>query len=581
MIISVTSDQESFKNVYFEPGFNVVLADRTKEATKKDTRNGLGKSTLVEIIHFCLGSSLDGTLKEEQVHNWTFTITLRLAGKVVSASRNTANPNRIQIDADSTDWEIKPKRNTKTGDYEFTIPQWTSLLGSLMFGISTDEDAVAFKPSFRGLITYFIRRGADAYTNAFENHRKQLEPDIQALNAFLLQLDWTYATDWQHLKDKEKMLSNLKKAAKLGVVKDLLGGTLGDLEAKRVRLETQVQKEREQLDTFRVHEQYESFEKLANDLTREIHELENLNFSDLQQLNAYKRSITEEVPPSITDLLKVYDEATIVLPDSIKKRFDEIQEFHNNLVKNRRQFLESEIDRLTKAIEARRAQVVTKSVEKSSYMEVLQTHGALEEYTRLQQIHTSTIAQLRDIEQRIDNWKRFEQGKSEVAIEKQLLARRARTDLEERHKQVRRAIALFNENSQALYQSPGNLAIDISPTGYKFHIEIERSKSEGVGNMKVFCYDLMLSQLWSRNVHKPGFLIHDSSIFDGVDERQRALALELIEKESREKGFQYICMLNSDMLPLGDFSPNFDIYKFVRLRLTDATENGGLLGIRF
>ena len=37
MIISVTSDQKSFKNVYFESGFNVVLADRTKDSTKKDS----------------------------------------------------------------------------------------------------------------------------------------------------------------------------------------------------------------------------------------------------------------------------------------------------------------------------------------------------------------------------------------------------------------------------------------------------------------------------------------------------------------------------------------------------------------
>ena len=56
MIRSVSANQKSFKTVHFEPGFNVVLADRTKDSTKKDTRNGLGKSTLIEIIHFCLGA---------------------------------------------------------------------------------------------------------------------------------------------------------------------------------------------------------------------------------------------------------------------------------------------------------------------------------------------------------------------------------------------------------------------------------------------------------------------------------------------------------------------------------------------
>jgi uncharacterized protein YydD (DUF2326 family) len=581
MIISVTCDHSSFKDVHFQPGFNVVLADRTKESTIRDTRNGLGKSTLIEIIHFCLGASPDVTLKDEHVYDWTFTITLQLAGQVVIASRNTATPNRVTVEADPSDWKIKPKLNSKTEEYEFSVAQWNGLLGSLMFGISPDEESVPFKPAFRGLIAYFIRRGVDAYSDPFENHRKQKEPDIQALNAFLLQLDWSYATEWQQLKEKEKLLNDLKKGAKLGVVENMLGGTLGDLEAQRVRLEVEVQQEREQLDSFLVHPQYREIEKRANQLTTEIHELENQNFSDSRQLEAYKKSIENDVPPSGDDLLKVYEEATVVLPETVKKRFDDVQEFHNNLIKNRQKFLESEIDRLSQSIERRRADVVKKSEEKAEYMQVLNTHGALEEYTRLQQLHTRTVSQLHEIEQRIQNLKRFERGKSEVAIEKQLLGRRARTDLDERHAQVRKAIALFNENSQALYESPGTLAIDIAPTGYKFHINIERSKSEGIGNMKVFCYDLMLAQLWAQKQHKPGFLVHDSTIFDGVDERQRALALELAHRESERWGFQYICMLNSDMLPEKDFSDGFNIERFVRLRLTDATSKGGLLGVRF
>ena len=56
MIYSVRCDKPSFKSIKFNPGFNVILAERTKESTIKDSRNGLGKSTLIEIIHFCLGA---------------------------------------------------------------------------------------------------------------------------------------------------------------------------------------------------------------------------------------------------------------------------------------------------------------------------------------------------------------------------------------------------------------------------------------------------------------------------------------------------------------------------------------------
>ena len=56
MIIAVKCSESSFKEVEFKPGFNVVLADRTKESTMLDSRNGLGKTTLMEVIHFCLGA---------------------------------------------------------------------------------------------------------------------------------------------------------------------------------------------------------------------------------------------------------------------------------------------------------------------------------------------------------------------------------------------------------------------------------------------------------------------------------------------------------------------------------------------
>ena len=144
-----------------------------------------------------------------------------------------------------------------------------------------------------------------------------------------------------------------------------------------------------------------------------------------------------------------------------------------------------------------------------------------------------------------------------------------------------KAIELFNTNSQALYDAPGNLILDIAGTGFKFDVEIIRSGSQGVDNMKVFCYDLMLAQLWVAKHRSPKLLVHDSSVFDGVDERQTALALELAQREAEKNGFQYICALNSDTLPTDDFSQTFDLGRFVRLRLTDESEEGGLLGIRF
>ena len=144
---------------------------------------------------------------------------------------------------------------------------------------------------------------------------------------------------------------------------------------------------------------------------------------------------------------------------------------------------------------------------------------------------------------------------------------------------IEKTISLFNETAKALYGVPGNFAIDISNEGYNFKVDIAGSSGGGVGKMKVFCYDLMIICMQNILKRHINFLIHDSIIFEGVDDRQVAHAIEQASKKSMEHNFQYIMTINSDMVPYGDFSEKFDFDQYIKLRLTDKEESGCLLGI--
>jgi len=100
--------------------------------------------------------------------------------------------------------------------------------------------------------------------------------------------------------------------------------------------------------------------------------------------------------------------------------------------------------------------------------------------------------------------------------------------------------------------------------------------------MKVFCYDLTLGQLFSSYGSEPGFLVHDSTFFGGVDESQVAKALELAANELEAQEIQYICSLNSDNVAYDDFSETFKtgLGKHEIITFTDTTDDGGLLGIK-
>lgn len=584
MIRAIRCNHTSFKTVEFRPGFNVVLADRTEESGSKDSRNGLGKSTLIEIIHFCLGSTLSPKAKgldSRNLRGWAFSLELTLSNQVITVTRNTADQSKVVIEGDTTSWPIQPEE--KEGQRVLSLTHWKAILGNLLFGLPSDNEDKKFQPKFRGLISYFIRRGRDAFSTPFEHHRKQFDWEKQVNNAFLLGLAWEDARDLQLLKDQKKLLDDIKKLKKdtdTGVAIGIFG-SLGELEALKVQVESQLRERKQTLSNFRVASQYHELEANANRLTAEIHEATNNNIADKKILEFYQSSLEAENEPSPDDVTHIYESVGIELPGLVVRRLEEVEIFHRRLIENRRDFLSTEIERLRRDVSSRERLIREKTEQRASLLEVLQTHGALEEYTRLQELYLEIVSNLNEINKRIEELNKFEEGKSALKIEKERLLQRARRDYQERRVQAEKARDLFNTNSRFLYGAPGRLIINVGDKGFQFNVEISRDGSEGIDNMKIFCYDLMLAQLWSERDPSPRILIHDSTIFDGVDERQVRFALELADRESRKCGFQYICTLNSDRVPYSEFAADFDFDSFVRLRLTDESDESGLLGIPF
>lgn len=579
MIKKLSANHPSFKTIEFSAGFNVVLADRTQESTKRDSRNGLGKSTLIEIIHFCLGakSSRGKGLLVEALKGWEFTLDLEVDGRKFSVTRCVDDPNNFFVESETSGFPMKPKK--KKGECAFGLRDWNALLGNVLYKLPLETEE-RYQPSFRSLISYSIRRGKDAFSTPFEHHRKQVEWDKQVHNAFLLGLSWADASELQLLKDRKQGLESLKKAARTGVVKGFVG-SLGDLEARRVRLQKKADAEAADLASFKVHSQYTEIRTQANQLTSEIHEASNRNAADQRMLSLYEKALTEENVPVPNAIEKLYADAGISLPGVTLRRIKEVQAFHHDIIENRRGFLAAEVSRLKRDMLTREQIIKEKSDERAAVMAVLQTHGALEEYTLIQKRHLETVNELNSVTSSIDNLRACETGLSQLKIDQEVLQQKARRDYDERREIWEMAIELFNAFTERLYNVPGRLIIDVAATGFKFDVEIERSGSSGVGNMKVFCYDMTIASLWAEKSPSPKLLVHDSAIFDGVDERQRGLALEVAAKEAEARHFQYICTLNSDEVPWSEFTEGFDLRNFVKATLTDANASGSLLGLRF
>lgn len=293
----------------------------------------------------------------------------------------------------------------------------------------------------------------------------------------------------------------------------------------------------------------------------------------------YEDQAEAEQGPDAHALVELFEHAAVEISAEVKRTLTEAQEFHAAVVENRRMYLHDEIEALREDDARDDSELERLSRQRASLMEILETKHALEDFTRLSERLAGRRAELAEIESRIARITEVEERQAALEIAAQTLARDSRRELADREPEWSRAIALFAANTTALYGSPGELVIDLNENGFAFDVKIDRSGSHGINNMKVFAFDLMLAQRWSEKPESPGLLWHDSELFDGVDERQVGAALRLAAAEAEVRGFQYFCSLNTDDLPPQEYLGDLELSPVVTL--TDASEDGGLFGMRF
>jgi uncharacterized protein YydD (DUF2326 family) len=574
MIFEIGSSQLSFNTVKLSDGLNIIVAEKGKTATRNDSRNGLGKTTLIEVIHFCLGGGYDrnSRLSVSELEDWDFYIKIQIEDVVILARRYIKDNGKIFITIldGINPFEFKIDKETKE-DY-LTLEEWKKYLGSKMFDLPKDITSV----SSRTLLGFFIRRDA-GYTDAFKINRSEKIFTTLVNNAYVLGLDWSKAIELNTLRSESESIKIYKDSAA-----EALGDSEGVLKSKIVALEDDVSVIKKSISEFNVLPEYRSVQTEVNNITTEMHDLANKNmFLDIKE-KAYLDATKEEKSPDNKSLEYLYKEANIVFSESVKLSIESAKVFHQEIIKNRKVFLENEIQFIKSEILRNQNLLESLSSQKKDKMRLLESHGALEEFAVIQEnlIKKQELLERTKIkyDELLKSKEKIAELKSQIDAVKHSLVSEYRLNT-----QINENIKVFHENHKRIYgDDSGNLVISFNQKGdYKYSFDIEKGASSGKYHIAIFCYDLMLIEN-ARKLNDWGidFLVHDSILFDPVDERQVALAIELAVEKSHKYGFQYIMTINSDQLPVNDFSEGFDYKSLIRLQLRDESISKSLLGIK-
>jgi len=585
MISNISSDLPSFKSFQLNPGLNILMVEKSPESTEQYTRNRAGKTSFVEIIHFLLGSncSPSSLFRNEAIKDYEFSMTFDLANNPITVSRKGNEPSKIRIlDGRTESWPITPYYDKSIGKTIISNENWKIVLGNLFYNIPLNIiEREKYPPKFRALFSYSARRENNhAFSDPITQSRYQRIFDWQLSISYLLGINWNLSREWQLIRDREKTLVELKKAIKQGAFGEVLEKS-AFIRTRLTIFESRTKELQEEINSFKVLNEYKELEREASELTEKINLLVNQNVIDRELVNDLKESLTLEEPPSLMSLEELYKEAGVSLPELTLKRFDEIKEFHKAIIENREGYLNGEIQEAQYRNGQREKAIHKFSLRRAEIMSILSKHGALEQYNALRSELSKAEAEIESLKNRLSATEQLEQQKTELEFERKDLYIRLNQNLNEQKSAIDRAIIIFEEISKSLYEEAGSFVVDSGLNGPKFEVQIQGEKSKGIRNMQIFCFDLMLTQLSIERGIGPKFLIHDSHLFDGVDERQVSKAIQIGAKKAEQNGFQYLITMNSDAIP-SSLPEDFDIDKYIlEPRLTDAKEDGGLFGFRF
>jgi uncharacterized protein YydD (DUF2326 family) len=573
MIHRISSSLASFKTLDFNPGLNVLIAKKEAGATDKQTRNRAGKTSLIEIIHFLTGSTAgkESLFRSDALAKETFSMAFDLSGEKVVVERSGQQKNQIRLEAE----------RLSNGRSRLSNSEWVQLLGEKMFGTHEIEQTQGCVPTFRSLFAYFVRRQlSGAFTSPEKQAVMQQAGDYQVALLFSLGLDWKIASDWQIIRDQEKTLVELRKAAGEGAFGSIIGKA-ADLRTELTVAEDRLGKLKDHIASFRVLPQYHELEAEADRITQRLNELANANVIEAATIRDLERAMQAEAPPPLSDLERIYAEAGVALPGLTIKRYGEVQSFHESIIQNRRDYLTGELEGARQRVGAREQEKEQLDERRAIVMGMLKSHGALDQFSRLQGDAARIEAEVESLRQRFEAAEQLEGTKNELEIERNRLTLRLRRDFSEQKDRLSEAILAFEETSKRLYESAGSMTVEVTANGPAFQFPMQGSRSKGIKNMQIFCFDMMLMRLCAKRRFGPGFLVHDSHLFDGVDGRQIISAMKVGAETANALGFQYIVTMNEDDA-FKEKIDGFDLKEHVLpVVLTDAKHDGGLFGFRF
>jgi uncharacterized protein YydD (DUF2326 family) len=572
-LISVTANKASFRPVHFNASGLSFIVARQKDhgsSEKEKTYNGVGKSLLVRIIDFCLGSNISH-YKDfcDKLKGWEFCLEFRINVQHFVSVRKIDDVKKIFLNNE-----------------ELSIRKFNETIESLCFSIPNAIDYL----SFRSLIHFFLRPSKDSYVNCMKPAKTGGEYQSLLYNAFLLGLDINLAKNKYSIRKEQEKLKNIEKIFKDDShLHDFINNNK-DVKLELDYINEQIKKIEKDLNNFIVAEDYHNIQTEADTIESKLFNINNEIILIQNNINHLEIALGASIVPEmkVSDLERVYNEANINFPRYVKKTLQEVEAFYIDLITARKKRLSEQKNGYIFSLNEKIKQKESLQNEFDKRIKYLGEHQALDVYLAINKKYSELLDERNKLSQFKNMQADFQAKELQSKIEVLELVKITRDYLAQIEDHTKHIRDYFYNLAKNFYpQSVSGITINVhdgeNQLAFSIEPRIDSDASDGINNVKIFCYDLTI--LFEGQNHRINFIFHDSRLFDSIDERQLAVMFQILENFFVSSKKQYIATINQNQLNTLEklLSPEqYEniINKNIVLTLTDDSDTEKLLGIK-
>ncbi|HAS6502109.1 TPA: DUF2326 domain-containing protein [Vibrio parahaemolyticus] len=563
-LISLEANKPFFNTVYFNPKGLTLIIGKSTSADKNNTYNGVGKSLLLQIVNFCLGSNKIPAF-EQYLSEWEFTLNFKIGDKTFNAKRAAKTQNKIYL-------------NNK----EFGQAAFNAEMERMLVDIPKDSPYL----TFRSVFSRFYRTGRRSYVSSLVTAKEQPFSSL-VNNAFLLELDLDYVYEKRNTRKRYQELEKFEKSFKKDpVIREYYTGDL-DVEFEISRLTQDITKLESDIKNYNVAENYAAIQVEADDMAEKLSQMKNRLYYLKTSIKNIRHSMSLYQDMDLEKVYSLYGEITDLFKEGTLETLENVTAFHKNIHIKRSERLAKELKKLsaTRLEEEKRKDELQKAFDEK--MKLLAKSRALDFFVAI----NAQLTKLKNKLSKLQDYKNIlSHSKKEMAgALKELSGQEVNTiEYLEAYKEQDHPVYLgFGELAKEFYpQVPAGISIQNNEGNnqerFKISAKIQNDASDGINEVKIFCYDL--NNLINSRVHRFQSIFHDSRMFSDIDPRQRAVLLQLAHKLTMASDKQYIATINEDQLTsLKDVLADDEfeeIYGMVRLELRDDSPKSKLLGVQ-